>query len=92
LPIPPSLRSREPIPAALEEIVLRCLAKRPTERFQSSRELLAALEACAPSPAWTPEDAKNFWTTRATVPRGEPPPPDPGPTVRMRPDKAAPVA
>jgi serine/threonine-protein kinase len=35
------------IPAALEGVVLRALAKRPAERFQSARELRRALERAA---------------------------------------------
>jgi serine/threonine protein kinase/Flp pilus assembly protein TadD len=34
-----------PVPAALKRIVARCLRKDPTERFQTSEELLAALRA-----------------------------------------------
>jgi eukaryotic-like serine/threonine-protein kinase len=91
-PLPPSLRAREPLPAALEDVVLRCLAKKPNDRFRSARELLATLDACELNPPWTPEDARNFWTARATLPHGEPPPPDPGPTVRIRPNKAVSAA
>ncbi|HEX5819179.1 MAG TPA: serine/threonine-protein kinase, partial [Gemmatimonadales bacterium] len=42
-PEPPSAR-RAGIPAALEQVVLRCLEKRPADRYQTADELLAALE------------------------------------------------
>ena len=41
-PIPLS-RQRPSVPAALEELVMRCLQKRPADRWQSAGELLAAL-------------------------------------------------
>lgn len=36
------------IPTNAEQIVMKCLAKDPTERFQSVRELREAIEACVP--------------------------------------------
>src|SRR6185295_16752797 len=68
-PVAPSLRVPDPIPPELEELVLRCLAKKPDERYQSAREVHAALEKCTVDPPWTNEDAKRFWTTRAALPR-----------------------
>ena len=42
--VPPALRTRRAeAPAALESLVLRCLAKAKAERFDSASELLAAL-------------------------------------------------
>jgi serine/threonine protein kinase len=49
-------------PPALDRIVRRCLEKRPTERFQSARDLSFALEALA----WVPE-------TPPEAPRPSPP-------------------
>jgi serine/threonine protein kinase len=47
---PRSVRAVAPgasIPPAVEQVVLRALAKRPAERFQSARELREALERAA---------------------------------------------
>lgn len=43
LPVPPSVRAGDPIPLALEAIVMRCLAKDPARRFADAGELVAAL-------------------------------------------------
>jgi serine/threonine protein kinase len=43
-PTPPSAHARDPIPAELDEIVLRVLEKNPGARFQSAVELKRNLE------------------------------------------------
>jgi serine/threonine-protein kinase len=44
---PPSMLRRE-IPAKLDQVILRCLEKKPADRFQSVGELAAALAPFAP--------------------------------------------
>ena len=44
VPVPPSERTELPIPAALDRLVLACLAKKPEERPQSARQLAQSLE------------------------------------------------
>ena len=46
-PVPPSRRTELPVPRALEEIVLACLAKRPEDRPRSAAELSRLLAAAA---------------------------------------------
>jgi serine/threonine-protein kinase len=59
-PRPPS--SRVPgVPADLDAVVLRCLAKSPDERPRDARELAAALAACADAGRWTTELAAAWW-------------------------------
>ncbi|MCB9596761.1 MAG: serine/threonine protein kinase [Sandaracinaceae bacterium] len=51
-PLPPSRVAPDAdIPLELEGIVLRCLAKRPSQRFQSMTELREALETLTVAPA-----------------------------------------
>jgi eukaryotic-like serine/threonine-protein kinase len=45
MPPPPPRESWPEIPPALEALLLRCLAKKPEERFASATELLATLDA-----------------------------------------------
>jgi serine/threonine protein kinase len=49
-PPDPLTRHRPEIPEALEEIVLRCLAKRPAERFQRAEEIVEKLDALLTGP------------------------------------------
>jgi serine/threonine-protein kinase len=62
----PDLRTvRADVPADLAAVVAKCLAKDPKCRFQSARELEAALAGCACSAEWTAGAAAGWWA-RAT--------------------------
>jgi eukaryotic-like serine/threonine-protein kinase len=60
-------RHRASIPPALDAVVMKCLAKRPSDRWQSAEELLAQLEpiATTPSGGTTPTDARPVTGVRA---------------------------
>jgi serine/threonine-protein kinase len=60
-PEPPSARTSQPVPAALDALVLACLAKDPMSRPQSARELSRRLSEVAGADAWTQERAREWW-------------------------------
>jgi tRNA A-37 threonylcarbamoyl transferase component Bud32 len=59
-PDPPSARIARPIPVELERIVMRCLAKKPSDRPASVGEVAELLAACHLLP-WTQDDAVTWW-------------------------------
>lgn len=59
-PLPPSHWAPD-IPEDLEQVVLRCLAKAPQDRFATTRQLAASLDACSVSGEWTPAKAAEWW-------------------------------
>ena len=52
-PEPPSVRGDKPVSRDLEELLLRCLAKSPSDRPRDAASLLTELEACAIEGTWT---------------------------------------
>ena len=66
---PRPLAERQPeVPAALELVVLRCLEKRPEERFDTARDVAFALRALT-----QPEGAAGAMTSSPTSPRDDRP-------------------
>jgi hypothetical protein len=64
-PVPPSVRLGRPMPAALERLVLRCLAKRAADRPPDAAALAEAL-CGAGADEWTQDDARRWWETTFT--------------------------
>jgi serine/threonine-protein kinase len=63
---PAPLRKYRPgVPADLEAVVLKCLAKAPADRYPDVRALDAAIAACDPGGQWTEQDARQWWQSRA---------------------------
>lgn len=63
----PVTKRRQAISPALEAIVMRCLAKRPADRFQTAGELLHQLEPLAtPSAGLTPTQTRPIAVWRAS--------------------------
>jgi serine/threonine-protein kinase len=62
-PTPPSARTDLPIPTALDDLVLSCLAKDPAQRPQSARELSLRLAEVEGANNWTQDRAQEWWAT-----------------------------
>ena len=65
-PVAPSRVADQPIPPALDELVLRCLSKSPDDRPATAADLARDLQATGLAVAWTPERARLWW--RAYLP------------------------
>jgi serine/threonine-protein kinase len=57
---PPS-EFRPDLPKDLEQIVIRCLEKKPRDRFQTAEDLGQALADCACAAQWTQQQAVEWW-------------------------------
>jgi len=64
-PVPPSERLGKPLPARLEQLVLRCLEKNPNERPPSAAVLLEGLRACAEAAPFDAAAARVWWQEQA---------------------------
>ena len=60
-PEAPSARSPYRVSAALDEVVLACLAKEPVNRPQTAEELARRLAECPVEEAWGRESATRWW-------------------------------
>ncbi len=60
-PPAPSTRCGKEIPAALEAVILRCLAKDPAGRPADADGLRAELEESLEGERWTEEEARTWW-------------------------------
>jgi serine/threonine-protein kinase len=68
-PEPPSKHTSAAIPPELDEVIMRCLQKRPEDRPQTADELAAALRE-VPLPPWTRDQAIAWWQS---IPAAPPP-------------------
>jgi eukaryotic-like serine/threonine-protein kinase len=58
--VPPSVIQSD-VPDDLEQVVLRCLVKNRSDRFQDAESLEAALARCESNGQWTEDRAKQWW-------------------------------
>ena len=64
-PAAPSGRATQPLPRELDEVVLRCLRKKPEDRPQNARETAALLRKVPLGRPWTDERAEAWWVAMA---------------------------
>jgi len=57
----PSDRTSQPIPAALDDLIWECLAKKAEERPPDASDVARRLRAVGAEPPWTPEAARRWW-------------------------------
>jgi len=57
----PSAKAKFPVPAAVDAVVLACLAKAPNDRPRDALALIAMLDAISFESPWTPERAVAWW-------------------------------
>ena len=57
----PPRQIRPELPLDLEEVILTCLRKNPTERYPDVAALDAALSRCESADQWDAEQAESWW-------------------------------
>jgi hypothetical protein len=71
-PVPPRLRTSQPIGADLEALLLGCLAKDPKSRPQSAVELRQGLLACGAADQWPASARLDWWQAHERSPVAAP--------------------
>jgi serine/threonine-protein kinase len=64
VPVAPSRRTTRPIPPALDQLVLACLAKEPADRPANAATLAERLAMVVVEP-WDEEQARQWWSVNA---------------------------
>lgn len=71
----PSSRLKRPVSSDLENLLIQCLAKKPSARPASAAALEEALAHCAASGAWTAQAAEQWWANRGKASGAQAQPP-----------------
>jgi tRNA A-37 threonylcarbamoyl transferase component Bud32 len=64
-PLPPSRLSELDIPPELDQVLLRCLSKKPSDRPKDTNALACMLAQVPAREAWTRERAEEWWENHA---------------------------
>jgi serine/threonine protein kinase len=59
----PSEVATQPVPRALDEVLLHLLAKKPDARPQTADDVAAQLASIRAEPRWSDDDARAWWST-----------------------------
>jgi serine/threonine-protein kinase len=68
-PVVPPSTIRSEVPRDLEQVILRCMAKKSGERYASVKALSEALAACESAHDWGPNRADAWWASTGQAPR-----------------------
>jgi serine/threonine-protein kinase len=71
-PPPPSTRTKNEIPAELDQILIACLQKDPHNRPQTMQELARSLRAVPLANPWTEDRARRWWLANGRRTREQP--------------------
>ena len=63
---PPSVLQPD-VPPDLEEVILKCLEKAPSDRYADVRDLDRALAGCRAAGQWSEEDAADWWRSQSAA-------------------------
>ncbi|QEH34663.1 Serine/threonine-protein kinase PknB [Aquisphaera giovannonii] len=66
-PVTPPSKLRPEIPPDLEAVILKCLEKKPDDRYPDARALSAALAGCTCAGDWDDPHAEQWWTDQAAA-------------------------
>ena len=83
--VPPS-QLNSAVPEALDQIVIKCMAKQPGDRYQDANELKMALDQSCIADGWGPDQAAAWWKSH-----GQPSEPPEQQTESSQFTKAAPL-
>jgi serine/threonine-protein kinase len=67
-PVRPLTDVRPDVPADLQAVILRSMAKEPSQRYPDAGSLATALARCNCAADWTEEQAASWWRTNAAPP------------------------
>jgi len=67
-PEPPSARTEQTIPPELDDLVLRCLEKKPADRPRTARELALRLDRIELDNPWTHKRSAAWWARDSSFP------------------------
>jgi hypothetical protein len=70
-PVPDLVKTGITVPDDFAAVIMKCLAKKPKDRFDTPRDLLLALEQCDAGNEWTWEHAEDRGLTHIPTHREE---------------------